>query len=186
MRELFNRLEKGQKRVLAWGAGFLAAALVFLLVAALGSPRSARRRAAEAGTLRRQWTAAESERDGRRLEVARWEEARRDLEMLRNERFYRERSGVNELRLDLQKLFSGAGMRTPETKFDYAALEKERARKVSIAFNFEGSYARLKGFLAAVEREDRFLFVERIIFQNIDSATGSLLLKVTLAAYDAF
>lgn len=185
MRELFSLLEQRQKRTLAWGAGFLAAALVFLVFGVLGSPRSLERRAAEVGTLRRQMEPADRERAALSEEVARWEEARRDLETLRGERFFAEEGGVGELRLSLQKIFSGAVLGSPQIKFDYATLEKEKARKVSITFNFQGSYGRLKDFLAEVEREDRFLFVERIVFSNIDSDTGNLLLKVTLAAYYA-
>lgn len=185
MKELFNLLKPRQKRILAWTAGVLAAAVLFLIIAVLGSPRRLERRSAEAGIQRRQLEMAEKERAAQREEVTRWEEARRDLESLRNERFFKEEEGVNVLRLRLQRIFSGAGLRSPETRFDYATLEKEKARKVSITFNFEGSYGRLKEFLAEVEKEDRFLFVERIGFMNIDSVTGNLVLKMTLAAYYA-
>lgn len=185
MRELFSLLEPRQKRILAWAAGVLAAAVLFLVFAFLGSPRRLERRSAEVRIQSRQWEMADAERTARRAEVARWKEARRDIETLRKERFFAEEEGVNALRLDLQKIFTRAGLRSPETKFDYAPLEKEKARKVSITFNFEGSYGRLKEFLAEVEKEDRFLFLERIIFMNIDSGTGNLLLKMTLAAYYA-
>ena len=89
------------------------------------------------------------------------------------------------MRLSLQGIFSGAGLGFPEANFDYSELAKERARKVTVSFIFQGTYGRLKNFLAAVEREDRFLFVEHVVFQNIDPDTGSLRLRVTLAAYYA-
>jgi len=185
MRELFRLLEPRQKRILAWAAGVLAAAVLFLIFAFLGSPRRLERRSAEVQVQSRQLEMAEAERTARRAEVSQWKEARRDIETLRKKSFFAEEEGVNALRLVLQEIFSRAGLRSPETKFDYATLEKEEARKVSITFNFEGSYSRLKEFLAEVEKEDCFLFVERIVFMNIDSGGGNLLLKMTLAAYYA-
>lgn len=185
MKELFSLLEERQKKALAWGAGILGAALVLVALAALALPRALDRRAAEVRNLRRQFDLAEKERAGRSESVARWEEAAGDLERLRKERFYSEERGIDALRLDLQRIFAGTGPAFPDAQFAYSELDKERARKVTVTFSFQGPYGRLKEFLARVEREDRFLFLERVVFQDIDTGTGNLVLKLTLAAYYA-
>jgi hypothetical protein len=183
MKELVNLLESREKRTLTVLAAVLGALVVCLLALALGSEGASRHQEATVKSLRGEVEAADAERTSLQLEFSRWEEARRDSHALRKDRFYRETTGVNELRLDLQKVFSGVGLDFPQAKFDYTELGKEKARKVAVSFNFSGSYGLLKQFLAEVEMQQRFLFVERIHFLNIDAGSGNLLLKITLAAY---
>jgi len=185
MKEIVSLLEPREKRVLAALAVALVILGVFLAVITWGSGGASVRRAAAAKALDRQAESAGRERTSWQLELSRWEDARRDSRALRRERFYRETNSINELRLDLQKIFSGVGLEFPQAKFDYSESDKEKARKVEVSFNFSGSYGLLKRFLAEVEKQPRFLFVERVNFLNIDSANGNLLLKVTLAAYYA-
>jgi len=183
MKEIVRLLEPREKRILAGLAALLGVLAVCLVILAWSTGGAVQRQAARVKTLDRQAGAAERERTSLRAEVSRWEDARLDSQALRRDRFYRERNGVNDLRLDLQKIFSGVGLEFPQAKFDYVELDKEQARKVEVSFNFSGSYALLKRFLADVEKQPRFLFVERVNFLNIDSSSGNLLLKVTLAAY---
>jgi Tfp pilus assembly protein PilO len=185
MKELISLLEPKEKKTLAGLSVLLGALVVCLLALALGSGGASHRRAAKVKTLSREVEAARRERTSLRLELSRWEEARRDGQVLRKDRFYRETNGINELRLDLQKVFTGVGLEFPQAKFDYSELNKEKARKVAVSFNFSGSYGLLKQFLDNVEKQPHFLFVERINFLNIDTGSGNLLLKITLAAYYA-
>jgi Tfp pilus assembly protein PilO len=185
MKELVKFLEPGERKFLVGLSVLLGALLVFLLAFTLGAGGAFSRRAAAVNSLRRQFQSADRERTALRQEFSQWEEAGRDGLALRQDRFYRESNGINELRLDLQEVFSGVGLEFPQAKFDYSELEKEKARKVAVSFNFSGSYGLLKQFLAEVEKQPRFLFVERINFLNIDTGSGNLLLKITLAAYYA-
>ena len=185
MKEIVNLLEPREKKILAGLAVLLGALAVCLAIIAWATGGTSQRQDARVKALSRQVEAADRERTSLRAEVSRWEEARLDGRALRRDRFYREKNGVNELRLDLQKIFSGVGLEFPQSKFVYAELDKEQARKVEISFNFSGSYALLKRFLADVEKQPRILFVERVNFLKIDSSSGDLLLKVTLVAYYA-
>jgi len=185
MKELVSLLEPKEKKILAGLSVLLGALAVCLLALALGSGGASHGRKGTVDTLSRDFEAADRERTSLRQELFLWEEARRDGLALRKDRFYRERNGINELRLDLQEIFTGVGLEFPPAKFDYLELDKEKARKVEVSFNFSGSYGLLKQFLADVEKQPRFLFVERINFLNIDSGSGNLLLKITLAAYYA-
>ncbi|MGB9004297.1 MAG: GspMb/PilO family protein [Candidatus Aminicenantales bacterium] len=185
MKELVKFLEPGERKILAGLSALLGALLVFLLAFSLAAGGAFSRRVSAVNSLRRQFQSADRERTALRQEFSQWEEAGRDGLALRQDRFYRESNGINELRLDLQEVFSGVGLEFPQAKFDYLEFEKEKARKVAVSFNFSGSYGLLKQFLAEVEKQPRFLFVERINFLNIDTGSGNLLLKITLAAYYA-
>jgi len=185
MKELVSLLEPKEKKILAGLSVLWGALVIFLVAFALGAGGASHRRVATVRTLSRESEAAGRERTSLRLELSLWEEARRDGQALRKDYFYRETNGINELRLDLQKIFAGVGLEFPQAKFDYSELGKEKARKVAVSFNFSGSYGLLKQFLADVEKQPRFLFVERVNFLNIDTGSGNLLLKITLAAYYA-
>jgi hypothetical protein len=97
--------------------------------------------------------------------------------------FYEEKTVFRSLRMDLQRIFSQAGMNIPLISYRYSDLDKVQVKKIIIAFNYSGTYADLKRFLAILERFRKFLAVEKIDFQKADPESGLLSLKMTLAGY---
>jgi Tfp pilus assembly protein PilO len=180
--ESFKDAERKRLRLLLIVLGL---SLVFLFLISFRERRSFRRLENELAAQKASLAKLETEQAGAAAERARWEQAARDLEKLRSERFYQDKDGINVLRLDLQKLLAESGVAARSLKFDYADLEKERARKVSVTFNFTGSYPLLKRFLDTVERFPKFLSLERLDFVRIAGGGNSIELRVVLAGYYA-
>jgi len=116
---------------------------------------------------------------------AQWQEAYRDVKRLKKKFFYHEGEEVSELRLDLQKVFSEAGISTRSYRYNYASLDKERIGKINVTFTFVGSYPILKRFLQTLEQFPKFLLLEKIDFLKIGGDGTMLELRIVLAAYSA-
>lgn len=183
MNELIRLLSERERRTLVVLAGASGLALLALVFIAGGEMRSFRRADAAARRLSAQVAKAEAERDEAGAEARRWEDAKRDLEKLRAERFYDEAREVRDLRSDLERVFNEAGIRVANIAYRYTDVAKGKMKKVVAGFTFGGTYAGLKRFLAVVERSPKFLTLERIDFPNTGSASGALQLKIELAAY---
>jgi Tfp pilus assembly protein PilO len=162
------------------------AALIFL---ALGLVLAVRQRSAFA---RAEDALAEAQTGRRRAEAAlakaraeglRWQEAARDLKQFRGSYFYEEETGIQALRQDLSRIFQEAGLRVAQIDYDYGDVAKSRIGRIVANFNFSGSYAALKKFLALIEKFPRFLAVERLDFLNPGTESGVLTVKITLAGY---
>ena len=98
--------------------------------------------------------------------------------------FYKEDKNINQLRLDLRKIFGAARVRvTSDLLYDWADLEEEKLKRVSVQFNLAGSYAALKRFIHQVEIHPKFTMVERIDFRDIDTQSGRIELRIELAGY---
>ncbi len=163
-------------------AAVLAAAALFFILAvrvrsgyfesreALSVIRQSGQRAAKAeADVRAQWQA--------------WQEAQADLESFRGKYFYDGKTVFQSLRTDVQRIFNQAGMDIPQIAYRYSDMEKSSFKKAVLTFNYSGTYADLKRFLAIVEAFPKFLAVEKIDFQRPEAGTGLLNLKLTLAAY---
>jgi hypothetical protein len=112
-----------------------------------------------------------------------WRQAALDMDELKRTRFYSEVKGYQDLRPDLQSLFDASGLSVGEMTFGYTDYPREGMRRITVEFIFNGTYAILKAFLDRVERHPRFLYVEKIDFQNIGLQPGMLELKITMAGY---
>jgi hypothetical protein len=185
MKELVRLLNTKERRTLGVLAAASGLALLALVFVAAGEMRNYRRADASARKLAADLVKAEAARDEAGAEARRWEEAERDLEKFRTERFYDETREIRALRLDLERIFGEAGIRVSKIAYRYSDLEKGRMKKVVAGFTFEGTYPGLKRFLSVVERSPKFLTLERIDFLNTGSETGALQLKLELAAYYA-
>lgn len=105
------------------------------------------------------------------------------MDELKRTRFYSDVQGFQDLRLDLQALFDAAGVTVGDIVYGHTDYPRDGLHRVSVEFSFNGSYASLKLFLDRVERFPKFLFVEKIDFQNIGLRPGLLELKITMAGY---
>jgi hypothetical protein len=113
-----------------------------------------------------------------------WREAAQDMDELKRTRFYSDIKGFQDLRPDLQALFDASGIAVGEMGFGYTDYPREGLRRFTVEFVFNGTYAALKSFLDRVERQPKFLYVEKIDFQNIGLQPGMLELKITMAGYN--
>ena len=185
MRALVRQLNDRERRTLAVLAAAAGVCLLALVFVGLGVLRSFRRTEASVRRLSDGLVKAEAARDGAAAEARSWDQAAKDLAALKAERFYDEAHEVRDLRLDLARVFREAGIGVSKISYRYSDLEKGRMKKVVAGFTFAGTYAGLKRFLAVVERTPKFLILERIDFLDTGSRTGTLNLKIELAAYYA-
>lgn len=185
MNEIFRALSEKERKHLRLLWLILGVFLVFLLLVSFRERRSFRRLDSTLASRTAELAKVEKLRSEAAAERAKWEQAEKDLGDLKAKRFYQDKDGANVLRLDLQQLFARAGISAQTLKFDYADLEKLKARKVSVAFNFTGSYAVLKRFLETIEEFPKFLCLERLDFVRIMGGGSTLELRAILAGYYA-
>ena len=178
---LLNLRERKAVKTAATIAGFVcAAALVFAVRAQVRAGRAADRlSAAEA----RAGEAARS-RDEARREFENWRQAAADLRDLGSTWFYNPAKGVQELRLDLGRIFEASGIVVPEIAYADLDLVKGRLRRTTAEFRMSGSYPMFRRVLEAVENHPRAIHVERVEFVDIGgAAAGVLEVRIVLAGY---
>jgi hypothetical protein len=179
----FSDKERQRLRLLSLILGF---SLVFLFLVSLRERRSFHRLDNGLAGQTAEFAKLDLERSAASAERAKWTQADKDLGELKAKYFYQEKDGVNALRLDLQQLFAKSGISARTLKFDYVDLDREKARKVSVTFNFTGTYSLLKRFLETVEQFPKFLYLERLDFVRITGGGNTLELRVVLAGYYAY
>lgn len=185
MNEFFSVLDERDRTRLRLLGLFFLFALFVLIVFSFGQRRNYRL-AAERLESREKAAAAEKVKQAEaESKWTQWEKAYRDIDALKKKHFYHEGEEANELRLDLQKVFSAAGISSRSYRYSYATLEKERIKKITITFTFTGAYPILKRFLLTLEQFPKFLLLEKIDFLKIGGDGTMLELRIVLAAYYA-
>ena len=183
MKNLVDRWSPGERRTaavlaLAGGLGLLLLLFTFIQIRHAANGAASRLAGIEADhqRLAPSWARTKADREL-------WRQAALDMDELKRTRFYSEVKGYQDLRPDLQALFDASGLSVGEMIFGYTDYPREGMRRVTVEFLFHGTYPILKAFLDRVERHPRFLFVEKIDFQNIGLQPGMLELKITMAGY---
>jgi len=186
MKELFNLLTDGERRAAAIAAAVAGVAACILIYAAVGAHAAAVRAADAAGAAKVAYTALDRERAAALKDWQAWTDAAKDLAGFRADRFYDGTKGLQEMRMDLQRIFDAAGVPASDIAYGYIDLVKGAVQRVNADFRFTASYAVLKGILDTVERSPRFLHVERVDFLGQTKQPGAMDLRVTFAGYYAY
>jgi hypothetical protein len=161
----------------------LAAALLFLAFVLVKERSTAGRTLKNLQNEKLNYKRLDTERNDARRDFQRWQAGLRDMEELKKSYFYEEKFAGQDLRLDLQQIFSAAGVNWSQIKYDYSGFAAEGIKKVDVSFVFSGSYPALIKFLETVEKHPKFLFVERISFTSIIPQAGQLEAKINLVGY---
>jgi hypothetical protein len=185
MNELFSALDEKERTRLRLLALLFLAALFVLVFFSLGQRRSYRLLVERSQGRDKAAAAAEAKRVEGEFRWAQWQEAYQDLKDLKEKSFYRKGEEVSEVRLDLAKIFSEAGINPRSYRYNYVSLEKERIGKISVTFTFIGSYPILYRFLQTLEQFPKFLLLEKIDFLKIGGDGTMLELRIILTAYYA-
>jgi chemotaxis regulatin CheY-phosphate phosphatase CheZ len=183
MKSLFELLNDKERRIAAVCGAALAVALCVLLAAAVKARVSAGRAADELRAAEASYQVLDRERNAVRSDWQAWVNARKDLASLKESRFYEAAKGLQDMRLDLQRIFDAAGLVATDVAYGYTDLVKGVVQKVTADFRFTANYAGLKRLLDAVERHPRFLHAERIDFLSMTKQPGVLDLRVSFAGY---
>ena len=183
MRNVFRHLSQREKQVLRTLSLALVLALVFLVFVSLGERRAYFQRRDTSDARVRESVELKKVRAQKKLEWERWRQAILDLAELKAKYFYDDAQGINDLRLDLQRIFDDAGVSVTGINYTYSQFPKEEIKKVSAAFHLKGSYLNIKQFIDLVEKFPKFLTMERVDFLKIDTENDSLDLNIVLAGY---
>jgi cell division protein FtsB len=184
MKELFDLLEKSERKVLILLCLLLAVAVIFHQGFAVKQKKTFRYAVQSQPTLQKELANIEESNKNTEMEWQQWQDAEQDIAAIEKKYFYKENKNVNRLRLDLRKIFQQAGIRvTSDLFFDWADWEETRLKKVRVRFTLAGPYGALKRFIHQVEIHPKFLMIERIDFRDIDTQTGRIELQIELAGY---
>src|SRR4030043_710636 len=185
MNELFSVLDEKERTTRRLLSLLVLAAVFVLIFFSFGQRRSYRLSVESLQGRDKAAAAAEAKLAESQAQWAKWQEAYQDVKDLREKYFYHGGDEVSELRLDLQKIFSEAGISTRSYRYTYASLDKERIGKINVPFTLIGSYPILKRFLQTLEQFPKFLLLEKIDFVKIAGDGNVLELRIVLAAYYA-
>ena len=181
MKEIFSQLRKRERRILGLVGILFLGSLVFYLLADV-SVKGGYYRSQD--TLSIKQTQLDQQRAGtsaKKAELDNWEQALLDMDDLNKNYFYQKEMVVQQLRLDLDEIFSQIGVPATQIKYDYSDYKNEKISKILASFHISGQYYMIKRFIHYTENFSRFLIIEKIAFIDIDTQTGNLELDITLA-----
>jgi len=183
MIELFSVLNEKEKRLLRLLALAFLFVLAFFILVSLGQRRGYLDLKSELQAREKVASEAAKFRSASSEEWAKWEQAYQDMAELRKAYFFKENEGLNELRVDLQKILAESGIAARSIRYNYVNLEKGSFKQINVTFTFTGSYLILKRFLDMVERFPKFLVLEKIDFMKVSAGGNVLELRIVLAGY---
>jgi len=114
-----------------------------------------------------------------RKECERWIQAGKDIKYL-NDLYF-----IHKIRSDLNELYKKTGVRTSDIKYEYHENPEEAIQRISVSLSITGSYLMIKKFLFEIENLEKFLYVEKIIFEDIERGNGKVRLGLSLSVYYA-
>ena len=183
MQEIISLLRNKERRIVGILCILAAVALLFYVFFARGIKGNYSRTQRELNTAQRNFQEADSLRNENKAEWLGWEQTNTDLEELRSQYFYTRETISQDLRQDVEDIFTGIGIPTPDIRYDYREDTKEKIAKVNATFQISGPYHLMKRFVYSVENFSKFLIVEKIDFADINMQSGGLKLKIVLAGY---
>ena len=183
MMDLINLLnEKERKTVITLAAVFGALFLVFFIFgvrARLDAGRMAARRAGIETNL----AASERGRASADAELSRWTKAGTDIDELRRTWLYDRNLGIRSFRKDLDDVLKKAGVEAADITFTEADLVKDRFRRVTVGFTWQGTYPGFRHLLETIETHPRALCVSRIVFNDVGVGPGFVQAGIALEGY---
>jgi len=186
MKDLFDLLSDRERRIAAVCGAVLGVAACVLIYAAAASRGAASRGAAELQAADAAYQALDRDRGSVRKEWQAWKDAQKDFASLKAAGFYDGTKGLEDMRMDLQRIFDASGIVASDIDYGYTDLVKGTLQKVSADFRLTATYPVLKRLLDAVERSPRLLYVERIDFLSMTKQPGVMDLRVMFAGTYAY
>jgi len=167
MMEFIDLLETRDRRIVSALAAVCGSLFVLLLIFGVRSGLDAGRAASRRKAVETEWAAADRARNSAVAEWTRWARAETDVEALRRTWFYDDVRGIKALRSDLGAVLKKAGVTTQEIVYGESELVKGRLWRVTVAFNWAGTYPGFRRLLETVEAHPRALFVSKVDFRVV-------------------
>ena len=184
MKELFDLLDRNERKILILLCLVLAIALIFHFGFSMRQKKAYSHSSESLPNQQKEFAKIKELNQEIKAEWLLWDEAKRDIAEIEKNYLYDENEKTNQLRLDLREIFRAANVRViSDLMFDYADWDEEKLKRVRVNFTMAGSYVALKRFIHHVEIHPKFLMIERIDFRDIDTQTGRIELLIELAGY---
>lgn len=183
MKKLIDSMDGKERKIIGFLCLLLVVQMFFLLVVSIPLKGSYFRALSSLKSKQENYHQALKTNLEKKEEWLIWKQTLRDMEELKKKYFYDDEKGLQELRLDLQRIFQDTGIRITRLRYDYAEIKTGKVKRVNVSFNLRGPYVFLKEFIHAVEVLPKFLVIEKIDFLDINTIRGELELKVILAGY---
>ena len=184
MKELFDLLNRNERKILILLCVVLAVSLIFHFGFAMKQKKAYNHSTESMPNQQKEFAKLKEQNREIKAEWLLWDEAKRDIADIEKNYLYVENKKINQLRLDLREIFRAAKVRVISNLiFDYADWDEEKLKRVRVNFTMAGSYVALKRFIHQVEIHPKFLMIERIDFRDIDTQTGRVELQIELAGY---
>jgi hypothetical protein len=173
---------KERRAATALGA-LLGLAACFFLFISFKERSAAGRTASKLQAAEQNYQALSRSRSEARKEWQGWQDAQNDLAELKKDYLYDGKTVMQDMRLDLKRIYDAAGISVTNITYGYSELVKGSIMREAAEFEFSGNYMMFKRLLAMIERHPRLLHVEKIDFLNIGREPGLVDLKITIAGY---
>ncbi len=183
MKELFDLLRKKERKVLGITVLLLLVSLVFYFFIGLGEKRRCFYLNESFSAGKKNIQHLRTSRDEKKLEWNRWKEASLDIKDLKNNYFYNKEDIIQDLRQDLEKVFRKNSIPSPKIKYNYNELKVEKINNMTASFNLEGYYHLIRKIIYDLENFQKFLVIEKIDFSEINTNSGVLKIKLSVAGY---
>lgn len=183
MKEIFDILDQKERKTLGLLSLLILLSIFFLFFMAIGEKKSYFQNLESLSNKKESHKKISIAEDKKESEWLRWQEARLDIDEIREKYLYKNNDIFQQVRVDLQKIFQQSRIHIFQIRYDYAELKTEGVKKVTVSFNLKGSYFSLKRFLNSIETFPKFLIVEKVDFLNIEAKGKGLELRISLAGY---
>jgi Tfp pilus assembly protein PilO len=117
--------------------------------------------------------------------LAALEKARNDLQMIYSQVLSQKKTGVTEIRQELEELAGSMNVSRENVTYSYDLLPEFGLRHFVLSVPVEGSYRDIRLFINGIERSQHFLILERVDLSAERSANqgDNLILNFQLSTY---
>jgi Tfp pilus assembly protein PilO len=183
MIKFFDLLDLKQRRILVFAGVFLFLVVLFHVFIAGGQVKTCSR-------LKKTLSSKEAELSNlnksvaeKKKEYERWTQAGKDINYLYDHYFYQGERSIRKIREDLNELYKKTGVQAADIRYEYHEDAKEAIQRISLSLSITGSYLMIKNFLFEIEDLEKFLYVDRISFEDIERRRGQVRLGLSLSVY---
>ncbi|MHB8054152.1 MAG: hypothetical protein ACYDH3_02760 [Candidatus Aminicenantales bacterium] len=186
MLDLINLLEDKERRTVTILAAVFGGLFLVFLIFGVRARLDAGRMAARRAGIEASYAASDLSRKSVNEEWARWTQAETDIDELRQTWFYDYSRGIRPMRKDLDTVLKEAGVAATDLAYGEADVVKDRLRRVTIGFNWQGTYPAFRHLLETIEAHPRALQVVKIAFNDVGGGPGFVQAGITLEGYSVY
>lgn len=180
---IINLLNLKERRLLVYAGLFLLVVILFYFFIVRGQINAHLRSEEILASKKEELMRVKESLAEKKKELVRWKEAEQDIDYVGEKYFYHGERSIHHIRQTINELLRNTGVKTSNIKYDYPGHEDEKFKKISMSFDIAGTYALIKKFLFEIENLEKFLYVEKITFKDIERERGRVQLGLSLAVY---